>query len=258
MSQQLSSTEMAQSMSETRRRQKATVTGGESTLDDDSGYTRAFQTDDQKFMLWNLANRETCPRTQRPAFRLLGLFPDMESVMSHAEQVFAVDKSCSLHASTTHEWYTIPVDPNTPVCETQAKVNRNLLKHQNMLQAHATEFKTRHDALTAGRWPADEVAQGALVLVGGALLLTPGFVTDVMGLAFVLPPTRALLAKVIRTRFREGAVRMVTFGPGGAQTSSSSTSTRTHRPPPSSPPPSSGDVLDVEVVSVERDDPDEV
>lgn len=114
------------------------------------------------------------------------------------------------------------------------------------------------DALTAGRWPADEVAQGALVLVGGALLLTPGFVTDVMGLAFVLPPTRALLAKVIRTRFREGAVRMVTFGPGGAQTSSSSTSTRTHRPPPSSPPPSSGDVLDVEVVSVERDDPDEV
>lgn len=112
------------------------------------------------------------------------------------------------------------------------------------------------DALTAGRWPADEVAQGALVLVGGALLLTPGFVTDVMGLAFVLPPTRALLAKVIRTRFREGAVRMVTFGPGGAQ-ASSSTSTRTHRTPPSSPPPSSGDVLDVEVVSVERDDPDE-
>ncbi len=161
MSQQLSSTEMAQSMSETRRRQKATVTGGESTLDDDSGYTRAFQTDDQKFMLWNLANRETCPRTQRPAFRLLGLFPDMESVMSHAEQVFAVDKSCSLHASTTHEWYTIPVDPNTPVCETQAKVNRNLLKHQNMLQAHATEFKTRHDALTAGRTPAMEQAKGA-------------------------------------------------------------------------------------------------
>ena len=152
---------MAESMGETRRRQKATVTGGESTLDDDSGYTRAFQAEDQKFMLWNLANRETRPHTHKPAFRLLGLFPDMESTMSHAEQVFAIDKSCSLHASTTHEWYTISVKPDTPVAEAQAKVNRNLLHHQNMLQAHATEFKTRHDALTAGRTPAIEQAKGA-------------------------------------------------------------------------------------------------
>lgn len=116
------------------------------------------------------------------------------------------------------------------------------------------------DALVEGRWPADEVAQGALVLVGGALLLTPGFVTDVMGLAFVLPPTRALLARLIRTRFREGAVRMVTFGPGGA---TSTGPPRSHTPPrgaqrPStSPPPSSGDVLDVEVVSVEREPDDD-
>lgn len=43
------------------------------------------------------------------------------------------------------------------------------------------------------RIPAKEVADGALVLFGGALLLTPGFVTDVLGLVLILPPTRALL-----------------------------------------------------------------
>ena len=102
------------------------------------------------------------------------------------------------------------------------------------------------DALQAGRWPADEVAQGALVLVGGALLLTPGFVTDVMGLAFVLPPTRALLARLIRSRFRQGAIRMVSFGgPGGPQQADPR-----RRVPPAQ---ERGEVLDVEVVSVERE-----
>ena len=43
--------------------------------------------------------------------------------------------------------------------------------------------------------PAREVADGALLLVGGTLLLTPGFVTDAVGLLLVLPPTRALLRR---------------------------------------------------------------
>jgi UPF0716 protein FxsA len=50
-------------------------------------------------------------------------------------------------------------------------------------------------ALHERRVPAREVVDGALVLVGGALLLTPGFVTDVVGLLAVLPPTRAVLRK---------------------------------------------------------------
>ena len=47
--------------------------------------------------------------------------------------------------------------------------------------------------LQAGRPPAREVADGVLVIFGGALLLTPGFITDVLGLFFLLPPTRALI-----------------------------------------------------------------
>jgi UPF0716 protein FxsA len=47
-------------------------------------------------------------------------------------------------------------------------------------------------ALRTGRMPSRELTDAALVLVGGTLLLTPGFVTDVVGFAFVLPVTRPL------------------------------------------------------------------
>jgi UPF0716 protein FxsA len=56
-----------------------------------------------------------------------------------------------------------------------------------------------------GRPPAREVVDGALVIFGGALLLTPGFITDVFGLAFLLPPTRAVVRRLLVRRF---ALRM--------------------------------------------------
>ena len=47
------------------------------------------------------------------------------------------------------------------------------------------------------RVPGREVADGALVLLGGALLLTPGFFTDVFGVLCLLPPTRAVLRRLL-------------------------------------------------------------
>jgi UPF0716 protein FxsA len=68
-------------------------------------------------------------------------------------------------------------------------------------------------ALQAGRVPAREVADGALVIFGGALLLTPGFITDVFGLLFLLPPTRAVIRRVfLRQALRRMTVTM-TAGP---------------------------------------------
>lgn len=52
-------------------------------------------------------------------------------------------------------------------------------------------------ALQQGRLPAREVADGALVVLGGSLLLTPGFVTDLFGLACILPLSRAVLRRVL-------------------------------------------------------------
>src|SRR6059036_4351493 len=47
-------------------------------------------------------------------------------------------------------------------------------------------------ALAEGRTPAREVVDGALVVIGGVLLMIPGFITDAVGLLLLLPPTRAL------------------------------------------------------------------
>src|SRR3954462_510432 len=63
-----------------------------------------------------------------------------------------------------------------------------------------------NEALQAGRAPAREVLDGALVIFGGALLLTPSFITDVLGLVLLVPPTRALVRAVLVRRL---AHRMV-------------------------------------------------
>jgi UPF0716 protein FxsA len=52
-------------------------------------------------------------------------------------------------------------------------------------------------AVGGGRIPAREVADGVLVILGGALLITPGFVSDIAGLFCILPPTRALLRRLL-------------------------------------------------------------
>lgn len=104
------------------------------------------------------------------------------------------------------------------------------------------------DALAEARWPGDEVAQGALVLVGGALLLTPGFVTDVAGLLMVVPVTRRSLARVIRTRMT-GPVRIVD-GVGGRWNEARRADPTARRTTPDD------GVVDVEVVRVERDEPE--
>ncbi len=72
-----------------------------------------------------------------------------------------------------------------------------------------------NEAIQAGRVPAREVADGVLVIFGGALLLTPGFITDIFGILFLLPPTRALIRRVfLRQAMRRMTITMVRPGPG--------------------------------------------
>jgi UPF0716 protein FxsA len=56
------------------------------------------------------------------------------------------------------------------------------------------------EAVAAGRAPAREVLDGVLVIFGGALLLTPGFISDVLGVTLLLPPTRAIVRRVLARR----------------------------------------------------------
>jgi UPF0716 protein FxsA len=71
-----------------------------------------------------------------------------------------------------------------------------------------------NDALAAGRPPAREVLDGALVIFGGALLLTPGFVTDITGLLLLLPPTRAIVRGALVRRLGGRVVTTVARGAG--------------------------------------------
>ena len=70
-------------------------------------------------------------------------------------------------------------------------------------------------ALAEGRVPGKEAFDGAMIILGGALLLTPGFLTDVFGLVLLIPPTRALIRGLLsRTVAKRGAVafRVASFG----------------------------------------------
>ncbi len=75
------------------------------------------------------------------------------------------------------------------------------------------------EALSAGRMPARELADGALILVGGTLLLTPGFLSDVVGAFCILPFTRPLartaLTRVV-TRRLVGSTTTSTYTRTGA------------------------------------------
>ncbi|GAC1439121.1 MAG: hypothetical protein NVSMB51_16520 [Solirubrobacteraceae bacterium] len=53
------------------------------------------------------------------------------------------------------------------------------------------------DAMAVGRTPAREVLDGALVFLGGLLLVVPGFVTAAVGALLLLPPTRALVRRLL-------------------------------------------------------------
>jgi UPF0716 protein FxsA len=55
-------------------------------------------------------------------------------------------------------------------------------------------------AVSEGRVPHREVIDGVLVIFGGALLLTPGFISDIFGVLFLLPPTRAVLRGLLVRR----------------------------------------------------------
>ena len=69
-------------------------------------------------------------------------------------------------------------------------------------------------ALAEGRVPGREVLDGALVIFGGALLLTPGFLSDLLGLILLLPPTRAIVRTMLVRRF---GARIAAGAASGAQ-----------------------------------------
>jgi UPF0716 protein FxsA len=82
-------------------------------------------------------------------------------------------------------------------------------------------WRALNEGFSTGRMPTGELADAALLLIGGTLLLTPGFVTDVFGFFFVLPFTRPIARRALQaylahrtTAFLQARVARATGGPG--------------------------------------------
>ena len=90
-----------------------------------------------------------------------------------------------------------------------------MLRQQGM----ATLAKAQH-RMQAGEMPAQQLLEGLLLLIGGVLLLTPGFITDFFGFCTLIPWSREFLAKQLAKRWMSGASILVggrgfsTGGPG--------------------------------------------
>ena len=78
-----------------------------------------------------------------------------------------------------------------------AVIGTALLRQQGL----STLFRARQ-TLDAGGVPALELLEGLMLAIGGALLLTPGFITDTFGLACLLPPSRLLMVRAVLARLR--------------------------------------------------------
>jgi len=76
-------------------------------------------------------------------------------------------------------------------------------------------WKRFNARLQSGALPSKELLDGVIILVAGALLITPGVLTDIVGFVGLIPFTRAAIRKYINRRIQrameEGSVRM-TFG----------------------------------------------
>jgi len=79
-----------------------------------------------------------------------------------------------------------------------------------LLRAQGRTVWRRFQAtMQSGRMPHREVQDGVLIIFGGALLITPGFLTDVLGLLLLIPPTRSVIRRfVMRALARRAADRV--------------------------------------------------
>ncbi|MEX2416656.1 MAG: FxsA family protein [Paenibacillaceae bacterium] len=68
--------------------------------------------------------------------------------------------------------------------------------------------------MSQGQVPTQSILDGICILVGGLLLLTPGFFTDLIGILLVIPPTRVIfriwLVLLIQKKFLKGSTRIFT------------------------------------------------
>jgi UPF0716 protein FxsA len=109
----------------------------------------------------------------------------------------------------------IGVLPTLALLLADAVLGSLLLRHQGR-----GAWRRFNEALAQRRFPAREVADGVMIAVGGTLLLTPGFVTDIFGVILLIPPTRAIARRLLGAYFGR---RFLVVGTGSFRSSGTGT-----------------------------------
>lgn len=102
----------------------------------------------------------------------------------------------------------IGVWPTVGIILVTGVLGASLARHQGLAVLH----QVRHET-AAGQLPGASLVDGALILVAGALLMTPGFLTDLFGFACLIPAGRRIIRSTLWKRVeravREGQVNIV-------------------------------------------------
>lgn len=134
----------------------------------------------------------------------------------------------------------IGVWPTIGLVVLTAIIGTTLLRQQGLATIARAQAEMQHDRL-----PVRELFDGVCLVFGGAMLLTPGFLTDALGFALLIPPLRAILGRGVWATMARS--RNVHFSVYGAQAGG-----RTHGGAGRG-----GPVIDGEEFGVQRDDDDE-
>jgi UPF0716 protein FxsA len=136
-------------------------------------------------------------------------------------------------------WYTVGL------VLLSAFIGVNMLRYQGL-----STLARAQQRISSGEMPAQEMVEGLVLAVGGALLITPGFVTDVIGFCCLIPVTRQAFVKGLVKRFKVVSMsKQQPFDqPGTFDESTFSESKFEKKPSFKDPqkPPRQGDIIDGE------------
>ncbi len=134
-------------------------------------------------------------------------------------------------------WYTVGL------VLLSAFIGVNMLRYQGL--STLAKAKQRMDA---GQLPAQEMVEGIILAVGGALLITPGFLTDAIGFCCLIPASRRAIARQLQSRVQVAGHGQFGFQqpPHGASSARPDPSAFGHSAPRSRPRAESGETIDGE------------
>lgn len=135
----------------------------------------------------------------------------------------------------------IGVLPTIAILVVDSIVGSLLMRHQGR-----AAWRRFNLALQERRPPTKEVVDGALVIFGGAFLLTPGFITDILGIFLLIPPTRAVIRGALMGWFGKRFIVVRVAGVAGSAAGAGSRRMRERRRPDAQPYDVEGSAVDVD------------